>query len=287
MLKILVTGCNGQLGSEIRSLASVHTDFEFTFTDIDELDITNEKEIDSFFSGGDYQVLINCASFTAVDKAEDEPDTAMMINGKAIHHLAVACMNHHCYPIHLSTDYVFSGSHHRPYSEKDIPDPASVYGQTKLKGEQYFYEIAKTGMIIRTSWMYSPYGENFVKTILRNGREMSELRVVFDQVGSPTYARDLAQCILRILPEALSSRKYGIYHYSNEGICSWYDLALETVKMAGFNCTVHPVKTSEYPTKAPRPYYSVLDKSKIKSEFGIIIPHWKESLKRCIEAMNL
>jgi dTDP-4-dehydrorhamnose reductase len=287
MLKILVTGCNGQLGSEIRSLAPVHTDFDFTFTDIEELDITKDRDIDMFVAKNDYQVLINCASYTAVDKAEENPDIAMEVNGEAIRHLAVACMKHHCYPIHLSTDYVFSGSGHKPYTEEDIPDPASIYGQTKLKGEQYFYDIAKTGMIIRTSWMYSPYGENFVKTILRNGKEMNELKVVCDQIGSPTYARDLAHCILHILPKALSAKRYGIYHYSNEGVSSWYDLALETVRLAGFDCTVHPVKTSEYPTKAPRPYYSVMDKSKIKADFGINIPHWKDSLKRCVETMNI
>jgi dTDP-4-dehydrorhamnose reductase len=287
MIKILVTGSNGQLGSEIQSLAPIQSEMEFLFTDIEELDITNANDIDNFFSKNEFNVLLNCASFTAVDKAESEPDTAMKVNGEAIQHLAIACMKYHCYPIHLSTDYVFCGSHHKPYSEEDIPDPASIYGQSKLKGEQYFYDIAKKGMIIRTSWMYSPHGENFVKTILKNGKEMNELKVVSDQVGSPTYARDLAQTILSILPRALAENRYGIYHYSNEGVCSWYDLALETVKIAGFDCEVKPVKTSEYPTKAPRPYYSVLDKDKIKREFGITIPHWKDGLQRCIEAMNI
>jgi dTDP-4-dehydrorhamnose reductase len=286
MLKILVTGSNGQLGNEIQSLASSYPDLEITFTDVEELDITSLKEVNNFFTKHHFHALINCAGYTAVDKAEDEPELAMKVNGEAVQYLAAACIKHHCYPIHISTDYVFCGSHSKPYTEEDIPDPSSAYGKSKLIGERYFYDIAKKGLIIRTSWLYSPYGKNFIKTILQNGKTKNELKVVFDQVGSPTYARDLARHILQILPGALAAGEYGIYHYSNEGVSSWYDLALETVKLAGYDCKVVPVKSSEYPTKAPRPFYSLLDKSKIKKDFGITIPHWKESLEKCIIAMK-
>jgi dTDP-4-dehydrorhamnose reductase len=286
MIKVLVTGSNGQLGSEIQSLAPVYPHLDITFCDIEELDVTNYNKIDAFIAKHQFNLLINCAAFTAVDKAEDEQKMAAKVNAEAVQHLAVAAVKYHCYPVHMSTDYVFSGSHHQPYTEEDIPDPSSVYGKSKLLGEQYFYDISRRGLIIRTSWMYSSFGNNFVKTILRNGKDMNELRVVSDQVGSPTYARDLALHLLQILPEAIKQNKSGIYHYSNEGVCSWYDLAIEAVRIAGFECEVRPVNTSEYPTKAPRPFYSVLDKSKIKKDFGITIPHWKDSLKRCLEVMG-
>ena len=287
MIKVLVTGSKGQLGSEIRSLSPLYSGLDIVFTDIDELDITNLREIEKFFNRHEFQALINCAGYTAVDKAEDEAELALQVNGEAVQFLASVCTKNHCYPIHISTDYVFCGSQSRPYKEEDIPDPATEYGKSKLLGERYFYDIAKKGLIIRTSWLYSTFGNNFVKTILNNGRRAEELRVVSDQVGSPTYARDLASHLLEVLPRAMAGESNGIYHYSNEGVCSWFDLALETVRMAGLKCRVVAVNSTEYPTKALRPFYSVLDKSKFKKDFGINLPHWKDSLKACIEALEM
>jgi len=286
MLKILITGSNGQLGNEFRFLARSFHEYEFIFTDIKELDITHGSAVESFMEKHHFDAFINCAAYTAVDQAEDEPEKAMLLNAEAVKNLVSACIKYHCYPIHISTDYVFAGNHYRPYSEDDIPDPYSAYGKSKLSGEKMFWEITKKGLIIRTSWLYSSYGNNFVKTIIKAGKQKDELKVVFDQVGSPTYARDLARHILEILPGAVSVNKFGIYHYSNEGVCSWYDFALEILKHSGSGCKVSPVRTDQYPTRSPRPFYSVLDKSKIKKDFGIKIPHWKESLARCMAAMG-
>lgn len=287
MLNILITGSNGQLGSEIRALAREFPAYSITFTDIDELDITNARALDDFFSGKRFHALVNCAAYTAVDKAEQEKELARLVNVEAVKNLTEAAVNHHIFPVHISTDYVFGGNSDRPYRENDIPDPGSEYGRTKLEGEQVFYLATNKGLIIRTSWLYSSFGRNFVKTILSKGAEKGELRVVDDQVGCPTYARDLARVILTILPAAIDRGTKEIYHYSNEGSCSWYDLADEAIALSGIPCKVMPIRTVEYPTPAARPMYSILDKEKIKTDFGISIPHWKESLEDCIKLISV
>jgi dTDP-4-dehydrorhamnose reductase len=287
MPKILVTGANGQLGSEFKDLAPTFPAWDFTFTDIGELDITDLKTVKQFISEGRFDVLVNCAGYTAVDKAETEPEKALLLNATAAGHLAFACMASGCFPVHISTDYVFPGNQAWPYKEDDATGPESIYGITKLQGEEHFLDLAQKGIIIRTSWLYSAYGKNFVKTVLRVGRENGELRVVDDQVGCPTWANDLARHILEILPSAMKLPKPEIFHYSNEGQCSWYDLATEVIRLAGVDCKVIPIKTSEYPTLAKRPVYSVLDKTKIMQAFGMTLPHWKDSLKKNIENQKL
>jgi len=286
-LAILVTGANGQLGSELKALAPSYPACHFTFTDIDELDITKLPVVMPFMKEGHFDVLINCAAYTAVDRAEEEPEKALLLNATAVGNLVFGCMATSCFPIHISTDFVFAGDQAWPYKENDGTGPDSVYGITKLQGEEHFLDLASRGMIIRASWLYSIYGNNFVKTMLRLGDERKELRVVNDQVGSPTWARDLATAILEILPQAVNLQKPEIFHYSNEGQCSWYGLAAEAIRLAGIDCMVTPIQSSDYPTLAKRPAYSVLDKSKIVNTFGLSLPHWKDSLKNCIESLEL
>lgn len=283
MIKLLITGSNGQLGSEFRSLSAGFPGFEFIFTDIDELDIASAHAVDQILKNGRFHALINCASYTQVDQAEEEPEIAFQVNARATKILAETAKRYSCYMVHISTDYVFDGRHYYPYSEEDPPRPVSVYGNTKLEGEKSFAQSGVKGMIIRTSWLYSSFGKNFIKTILQAASERKEIRVVSDQAGSPTYARHLAGHLLEILPGAISGNIGGIFHYANEGICSWYDLAHETIRMAELECKVIPIATSDYPTAAPRPFYSVLDKSKIRKQFGISIPQWREGLRECIE----
>jgi dTDP-4-dehydrorhamnose reductase len=285
-LAILITGAKGQLGSEFKALAPAHPAWDFTFTDIEELDITDLKAVMKFVTGGKFDVLVNCAGYTAVDKAEEEPEKALLLNATAVGNLVFAAMNASCFPVHISTDYVFSGNQTRPYTEEDLPDPDSVYGVSKLLGEENFLDLASKGIIIRTSWLYSEYGNNFVKTILRIGKDKGELRVVDDQIGCPTWANDLAMHILEILPAAMQLAKPDIYHYSNDGQCSWYNLAEEAVKLAGMDCKVMPITTEDYPTLAKRPAYSVLDKTKILQTFELSLPHWKDSLKYCIKELK-
>jgi dTDP-4-dehydrorhamnose reductase len=286
MLNILITGSNGQLGSEIRKESALFPFFNFIFTDIPELDITAPRLLEQFFSAQNIDVLINCAGYTAVDRAEDEPDMARLINHKAVENLVQVCKKFDIYLIHISTDYVFDGKNSRPYREDDKPDPASSYGKSKLAGEEALMSCLENGMIIRTSWLYSSFGNNFVKTILKKGTEKGELNVVSDQVGCPTYARDLAVIILAIIPKAISAHKFEIYHYSGEGECSWYEFAKAAIELANIPCQIYPVTSDKYPQRAPRPLYSVFDKTKIKNEFGITIPHWRESLKECVEALK-
>ena len=290
MTNILVTGVNGQLGSEIRCLIdhqpSAIDHQRFYFTDRDALDITNKKAIDQFVQNNAIEIIINAAAYTAVDKAEEDENSANKVNYLATRHLAEVAKEHGVKLIYISTDYVFDGKNHTPYNEDDKTNPNSIYGKTKLLGEEAMKEInPKDSIIIRSSWIYSSFGTNFATTMLRLGKERDELGVIFDQVGTPTYARDLAKAILEILPN-IHNDTVEIYHYSNEGVSSWYDFAKEIMRMAKIECKVNPIETKEYPTPATRPHYSVLNKSKIKKKFGITIPYWKESLDNCLKVLG-
>lgn len=285
MANILVTGANGQLGSEIRKIGFSILDDVF-YTDVEELDITNYTAVEKFIQLHEIDTIINCAAYTAVDRAEEEPEQAAKINTLAVANLAKAAAKEDCLLIHISTDYVFDGTADKPYTEKNKPCPVSVYGKTKLAGEQ---EILKSGclyIIIRTAWLYSSFGHNFVKTILRLADEKPELNVVNDQMGSPTYAADLARAIATIMENDERVEYEGIYHFSNEGICSWFDFATEIVNLSGKTCRVNSVSTAEYPSRTPRPAWSVLDKTKIKQTFGVEVPDWKSSLKCMLENLE-
>lgn len=283
MKSILVTGANGQLGSALQKRADRYPEWTFHFTDIDTLDICKKTQVSEYIRANRIGYIVNCAAYTAVDKAEDDADRCMRMNRDAVHNLGEAACEQNVRVIHISTDYVFDGMGKRPYREDDPTAPVSVYGKTKLAGEQALLNALPDSIIIRTAWLYSETGTNFVKTMLRLGAERSEVNVVSDQIGTPTYAGDLADAILNILRHAEFTS--GIYHFTNEGVCSWYDFALKIMKEAGHTCTVHPITTQEYPTRAARPAYSVLDKTKIKQTFGIRIPHWEESLSRCVQTL--
>jgi dTDP-4-dehydrorhamnose reductase len=285
MQTILITGSNGQLGSELKLLSSSFSQINFIFHDIDTLDIIDYSAVSEFFSSHNPDFVVNCAAYTAVDKAETEDKLAYLINGKAVENLQKACKIYNTRIIHLSTDYVFDGRKYLPYKETDLTNPISIYGKSKLAGEKYL-ENDENAMIIRTSWLYSSFGNNFVKTIIRLSSEQNELKVVYDQVGSPTYANDLANAILYIINKITLGKSTfcpGIFHYSNEGVCSWYDFANEIIKFRGSLCKVFPIETSEFHSLAVRPSFGVLDKSKIKKVYGIQIPWWKQSLKECLE----
>lgn len=287
-IKVLVTGANGQLGSEIKASASAYPNLQFIYTDVDDLDITNLESLNAFIEGvGDLHYIINCAAYTAVDKAEDEPELAELINAGACENLAKICKKNKTRLIHVSTDYVFNGNNHEPYIETDASSPNSVYGSSKRNGEKFVEGIAPEYLIIRTSWLYSSFGNNFVKTIQHLATDREELNVLFDQIGTPTYARDLADTILEIASQKGTAEGFhsGIYHFSNEGVCSWYDFALEIVELSNLQCNLHPIRSAQFPQKANRPAYSVLDKTKIKTNFNIQIPHWKQSLKICIDLL--
>lgn len=282
---ILVTGANGQLGSEIRVL-SESLEANFFFTDLLELDITDRNAVDEFIHVNAIGVIINCAAYTQVDKAEDDYIMADRINHLAVRNLAESCKKHRSLLIHVSTDYVFDGSGNIPYTENLPTAPLGIYGRTKLDGE---HAVAASGcnyFILRTSWLYSSFGNNFVKTMQRLTGERDELSVVFDQVGTPTYAHDLAKVILAIVANEKYSENNGIFHFSNEGVCSWYDFALEIRDLAGNSCRIKPCHSDEFPSKVKRPHYSVLDKTKIKNTFGVVVPHWKESLKACMRLIS-
>ena len=285
MNNILVTGSNGQLGSEIRNLSS-SSKYNFFFTTSKELDIIDYNQVKSFIEVNDIKIIINCAAYTAVDKAEDDAVNADAINHLAVKNLAQISKDKNIQLIHISTDYVFDGKNFKPYFEDDTTNPNSIYGRTKLDGENEMIKInPNNSIIIRTSWVYSSFGNNFVKTMLRLGKEKEELGVIFDQVGTPTYARDLAKTILDIIPKIQNS-KLEIYHYSNEGAISWYDFAKEIMKMAKLNSKINPIETFQYPTPASRPHYSLLNKSKIKKDFDITIPYWKDSLDKCLKVLG-
>lgn len=285
MANILVTGANGQLGSELRKIGFTALDDVF-FTDIAELDITSYEAVAKFVEEHEIDTIVNCAAYTAVDKAEDDPEAAARINTEAVANLAKVANKQDCLLIHVSTDYVFNGMGEKPYTEKDRPEPVSVYGKTKLAGEEAIKKSGCLYIIIRTAWLYSAFGNNFVKTILRLAGERSEISVVSDQVGSPTYAEDLARAIVTIMENDDRGMCEGVYHFSDEGVCSWYDFASEIVRISGLPCRVKPVTTAEYHTRTRRPAYSVLDKSKIRNTFKVSVPDWKESLAACMKELE-
>jgi len=287
-MKILITGAYGQLGNEINCLTTKYPEWQFLFTDVDTLDITNESALEIWFKNNKLDYVINCAAYTAVDKAETDSETAKKVNSLAPKLLGKFSKKFDAKLIHISTDYVFDGEAFTPYSESDSVNPKGVYGETKLLGEQFCLEENSESLVIRTSWLYSTFGNNFVKTMLRLGKERGKLNVVFDQIGTPTYAADLANAILSVIQiSEKQPEKFvpGIYHYSNEGVASWFDFAKAVFEISGVKCDVSPVRSVEFPTPAKRPNYSVLDKSKIKKTFGITIPYWRESLKICIERL--
>ena len=286
MKKILITGSNGQLGSEIRQLEKNYPDFVFTYTDVDELDLTDEKAVDDFLKNTSFDFCINCAAYTAVDKAEDDRELAGLINTKAVEYLTKACAAHNTFLVHISTDYVFDGTNYRPYTETDPPSPNSYYGLTKLEGEKAMKSQTNSGLIIRTSWLYSSFGNNFVKTMLRLGKERESLGVVADQIGTPTYAGDLARAILDILSEEKFKKSVEIYHYSNEGVISWYDFAKAIMRESDLSCRINAIESIDFPAKANRPFYSVLNKTKIKKDFGLKVPYWLDSLKLVLEQLK-
>ena len=275
-MHILITGCNGQLGTEMRNLSAEHASHTYFFTDVAELDITDREAVQAFVRDNAIDIIVNCAAYTNVDKAEEDEATARLINAQAVENLGLSGAK----VIHISTDYVFSGEESVPCREDDPVAPRTAYGRTKLEGEQLLLAANPEAVIIRTAWLYSPYGNNFVKTMLRFGAEREELRVVFDQIGTPTYALDLAAAIYAVIeaPEWHA----GIYHFTDEGVCSWYDFTVEILRQAGLKCRVAPIRSEEYAYKTPRPHYSVLDKAKIKRTFNISIPYWTDSLKQCL-----
>lgn len=292
---VLITGANGQLGSEIQALHVKYPEWTFLFTDKEELDITDKEAIALTCKENSITHIINCAAYTAVDKAEEEIEAANAINHLATQYLAEVAKENSITFLHVSTDYVFDGTNHKPYIETDETNPQGVYGKTKRDGENALLHVnPKNSIIIRTSWVYSSFGANFVKTMLRLGKERAELGVIFDQVGTPTYARDLAQAILKIIDCRASlavteaqQHDVAIYHYSNEGACSWYDFAKAIFELSDITCKVNPIETKEYLAPASRPHYSLLNKSKIKKEYNIAIPYWKDSLIECIKRIKI
>lgn len=286
MTNILVTGSNGQLGSELRKFFQVSSEYTWFFTDVDQLDITDRSAVNNYFKENSINVCVNCAAYTAVDKAEDEPEKAKLLNAFAVGLLADACYSSDALLIHISTDYVFNGRHYKPYDEDDQPDPVSAYGKSKAEGEKVLFQHKARSVIIRTSWLYSSVGNNFVKTMLRLGRERSEIKVVSDQIGTPTWAADLAEAIVFFIHNHHKQQSVKIYHYSNEGVISWYDFAIAIMHIEGLQCKVIPIESKDYPVKTERPFYSVLNKSRIKLDTGITIPYWLESLKSCLRELK-
>mgnify|MGYP000789817676 CR=1 FL=1 len=282
-MRILVTGADGQLGNEMQVLAKENPQHTYYFTDVQELDICDKQAVWAYIAEKRIELIVNCAAYTAVDKAEDNPELAYKLNCEAAKELASAAQFNGAAMIQVSTDYVFDGTAHIPYKEEQATCPDSVYGTTKLAGEQEAMKYCSNTMIIRTAWLYSTFGNNFVKTMIRLGKEKEALGVIFDQIGTPTYARDLAVAIFVAINKGIVP---GIYHYSNEGVCSWYDFTQMIHHLAGIGtCKLRPLHTEEYPTKANRPHYSVLDKTKIKETYGIEIPYWVDSLKECIDKL--
>ena len=284
MKNILITGANGQLGNEMRVLSAENPEYTYFFTDVAELDICNEQAVLDFVKANNIHVIVNCAAYTAVDNAEDNVELCTKLNADAVGYLAKAAEANGAEFIQISTDYVFDGTAHIPYQETEPTCPNSVYGSTKLAGEQNALSLCSRSMVIRTAWLYSTFGNNFVKTMIRLGKERDTLGVIFDQVGTPTYARDLARAIFAAIRQGVVP---GVYHFSNEGVCSWYDFTKAIHRLTGITtCCVKPLHTEEYPTPAKRPHYSVLDKTKIKNMYGIEIPYWEDSLKECINALS-
>ena len=284
MKRILITGANGQLGNEMRVLSEEYPEHAYFFTDVAELDICNEQAVMDFVKANGIHTIVNCAAYTAVDNAEDHVEFCTRLNADAVGYLAKSADANGAEFIQISTDYVFDGTAHVPYQETDPTCPESVYGSTKLEGERNALAYCSRAMVIRTAWLYSTFGNNFVKTMIRLGKERDSLGVIFDQIGTPTYARDLARAIFEAIRQGVVP---GVYHFSNEGVCSWYDFTKAIHRLAGITtCQVKPLHTSEYPAKAKRPHYSVLDKSKIKATYDLEVPYWEESLKECINTMS-
>ena len=284
MKNVLITGANGQLGNEMRVLSEANKEYTYFFTDVAELDICNEQAVMDFVKANDIKVIVNCAAYTAVDKAKENVELCTKLNADAVGYLAKAAEANGAEFVQISTDYVFDGTAHIPYQETEPTCPNSVYGSTKLAGEQNALTLCSRSMVIRTAWLYSTFGNNFVKTMIRLGKERDTLGVIFDQVGTPTYARDLARAIFAAIRQGVVP---GVYHFSNEGVCSWYDFTKAIHRIAGItDCKVNPLHTEEYPTPAKRPHYSVLDKTKIKNIYHIEIPYWMDSLQECISELN-
>ncbi len=285
-MRILVTGSEGQLGRCIRD-ASLNSTNEYIFNDVDDLDITDEEAVDLSLKVNDFDVVINCAAFTDVERAESLEDIALSINGKGVGNLARSARDNGVTLIHISTDYVFDGKGNRPLTESDSASPCGAYGRTKLAGEKEIIDNGCSALIVRTAWLYSEYGKNFVKTIRRLAGERDKLNVVADQIGTPTYAGDLAKAIVGIVDSGKFKGREGVYHYSNEGVCSWYDLAKMTAEISGCDsCSISPCHSDEYPSKVQRPTCSILDKTKIKTTFGLEIPYWIDSLRVCIDRLK-
>ena len=282
-MKIVILGAYGQLGRSLENLSVNYSQYDFVFTDVDTLDISDYNAIETFVAEQNPDVIINCAAYTAVDKAESEEERALLINATVVDNLSRLASQNGIFFVHISTDYVFDGKTYMPYKENDLTSPLSVYGKTKRMGEQAMMNHSCHGAIIRTSWLYSEYGNNFVKTMMRLGKERQALTVVQDQIGSPTYAGDLAEAIMQLIGQKERIKGTEIYHFSNEGVASWYDFAKEIMQLNMYSCEVFPIPTEQYPTPAQRPFYSILDKQKIKTQFSMRIPHWKDSLKRCID----
>ncbi|MBT3455432.1 MAG: dTDP-4-dehydrorhamnose reductase [Lentimicrobiaceae bacterium] len=282
MKNILITGSNGQLGSEIREISDQYENYNFIFTDVEELDLTISEDIVSFFTDNKIDACINCAAYTAVDKAEDEVELAMLVNSTAVENLSKVCKNNGTLLFHISTDYVFNGKHFMPYVETDTVSPDSQYGLSKLKGEEAVMLNCDKAIIVRTSWLYSSHGNNFVKTLIKLGNERDQLSVVSDQVGTPTYAADLAEAIMVMIASFDETKPKEIYHFSNEGAISWYDFGKAIMKLSDIECAINPIDSKDYPSKANRPFYSVLSKSKIKKHYGVNVPYWEDSLRRMI-----
>jgi dTDP-4-dehydrorhamnose reductase len=286
MKQILVTGANGQLGRELQRLSPNYPDFRFHFTDVDNLDICRIADIEDFLGKNHIDIIINCAAYNNVDGAEKEAEEAFLINSIAVKYLAQLAEKNNIFFIHISTDYVFDGMNHIPYKESDQPNPLSTYARSKHEGETQVSNTLERAMIIRTSWLYSVYGNNFVKTILKHAKQKKQLKVVCDQVGTPTYSSDLAGTIISLIPHCKEINEIKILHYSNEGVASWYDFAKAIIDISGIECNIIPVPTKEYPLPARRPFFSILDKSMIKTMLNIDIPYWRDSLRECLSKMD-
>ena len=288
MAQILITGANGQLGNELRTVSKNYYGYDFVFTDLETLDISNPQQTEEYIRKSRPDWIINCAAYNLVDKAESEPEAALLINGTAVKNITEVISGTECKFIHISTDYVYEGNSNTPYTENTPASPLSAYGRSKLAGEKHAL-LHSGSMIIRTSWLYSSFGNNFVKTILRHAKEKESLRVVVDQTGTPTYAADLAAAIMNIVSGVIRNQfvlNSGIYNYSNEGVCSWFDFATEIVRLAGLNCKINPVLTKEYQQAAKRPVYSVMDKTRIRESYNLEIPYWRESLEKCMKLLK-
>ena len=283
MQTILITGSNGQLGNEMQQAAKRFPQFNYIYTDVAELDICNKTALDAFVKANGVNIIVNCAAYTAVDKAETDVELCYRINAEAVQNIGEVAKANGLKVVHVSTDYVFDGTNYLPYNEEMPVCPATMYGKSKLAGEEALKASCDEYVILRTAWLYSSYGNNFVKTMIKLGTERDNLNVIFDQIGTPTYAADLADAILNIL--AHNTFVSGIYHYSDEGVCSWYDFTKSIHKLKNISCNVLPIETKDYPALTPRPHFSVLNKAKIKATYQISIPHWEDSLKKCIDLL--